>query len=167
MKTLILALALVLALAPSLGHAQDKRAQFSRVVTALNAVALNAGASALTFAVSDTSDLGPGYAEGYEYAIFFMHFDYTAQAGAISLTCTGGPSSSDVAYRPTVVSSVSSGTGTVAMSGVLTTASLSADTKWWWVLRILGARDLSCVVAHGGTPGATDKITVKYQLMAR
>jgi hypothetical protein len=40
--------------------------------------------------------------------------------------------------------------------------SLSADTKWEQKLGVRGLGSLSCVAAHSGTPGATDKLTVKH-----
>ncbi len=149
-------------------QAQDKRAQSTRVITGLDAVALNAGAAALTFAVSDAEGLEAGASAGYEYLILYVQFDYTATAGKISVVCTGGPSSEDNDYRLTVIKSVTDGVGASDLGGsLISDDSMSADTKWIWRIWTMGARDISCVFAHDGAPGATDKLTAKYQLMAK
>jgi hypothetical protein len=125
--------------------------------TGLDAVALNAAAGSRTFAIDTRS-------QAYGQITFWFYFDYTANAGIISLTCTGGPTTTDNAYTLTVCDSASTeGECTAKTSGIFKSAgSLSADTKWDGRMYINGALSLSCVAAHSGTPGATDTITVKY-----
>lgn len=125
----------------------------------LSAVALNAAAGTRTFVINTK-----GYA--YGSVTFWMFFDYTAVAGQITLTCTGGPDDSDNAYTLTVCSASSPAGECVAVnSGIMrSVAGLAADTRWDHRLQLYGARSLSCVASHGGAPGATDKITVNYVL---
>ena len=134
----------------------------SRVVTALDSVALNAASTSLTFTSHD--DGGVGDTNGYLEVMFWV--DYThANNGALTLTCTAGPSSSDKDYEPTTCQ-VASGTCTLAFGGLLVTPSLSGDKKYAaGPLRIANHRAFSCIISHGGTPDAGDIVTVKYQLI--
>lgn len=127
------------------------------VHTALNAVALNAAAASRTFTI--------GPVDGFATIQFWFDFDYTAVAGVISLTCTGGPTSADKDYTLTVCDSASTeGECSAKTSGILKSeGQLSADTKWDARLGMRGARYLSCLAAHDNTPGATDLLTVKWE----
>jgi len=156
MKKLI-SVACLLAL-PCLASAEvfGPRHQHSQKISKLSAVALNGAAGTRTF----TADV-----EGWDMAVFYLFFDYTATAGTITLTCTVGPDTTTYTYTPQVCT-LSGGTCTGADSGIFTHASMSADTRWSWRMGVRGYRYMSCVAAHGGTPAATDKITVDLVLVA-
>jgi hypothetical protein len=130
--------------------------------TLLDAKALNGAAATRTFTV------GPRENNidilGYDEIVLEHYFDYTATAGTITTTCKVGRTVATAAFSPTTCTTAT-GTCTVNMGGVFVTASLSADTKWVVRMRIEGYAALSCVVAHGGSPGATDKITVTGYLL--
>lgn len=123
----------------------------------LDAVALNGAPATRTFEIDTRRYV-------YGTVTFWISFDYTANAGIISLICTGGPNDDDNDYTLTVCDSASTeGECTAKTSGIFRSAgSLSADTKWDARMGIKGAKSLSCVGSHGGSPGATDKLTVKY-----
>lgn len=133
----------------------------------LEAVALNAGASSLTFYVGPKTPSCQGISgkpvEIYDRLLLEVYFDYGATAGTITMTCTVGQTQATAIYSPTTCT-MSSGTCTINMSGVAVTASLSADTYWQDLRGTLGNPVVKCVVAHGGAPGATDKISVKGYL---
>ena len=124
--------------------------------TALSVVPLNGAAGTRTFTIANLA--------GYATIQFWMNFDYTAKAGTVTTTCTGGPTAVDNDYTLTVCDPVAAtGTCVVVSSGIMTSeGSLSADTKWDTRLGVRGVDNVSCVVSHDGTPGATDLISVKY-----
>ena len=166
MRTLILALFLF----PSLASAS----RITPVGTLLDDVALNGAAATRTFYVGRKVDCGRNNScdptsatatptgdlvRDYNKLRLMLTFDYTAQAGAITLTCTEG-STRTLATGVPSTATLSSGTYTLAWSGVVVTPSMSADTKWPVVINLNATEVVKCVVSHGGTPGATDKITV-------
>jgi hypothetical protein len=127
--------------------------------TLLNAVALNGAAATRTFTIAPQLSNYHSLLE-YSTLVTRMTYDYDSNAGALSMTCTEGDTTTTATGSLTVCSTISSGTCTVDFSGVMTTASLSADKKWTWSLGIAGSQALSCVVAQSGSPGASEKITV-------
>jgi len=135
----------------------------------LNAVALNAAEASRTFYVGPTFPTCAGTSGkstlGYNKLLILAYFDYTANAGTITLTCTGGPTQATATYYLTTCT-LAAGTCTLNWSGVSTTASLSADTKWEVLMGIKGNPAIKCVASHGGAPGATDTITVDAYLIA-
>jgi len=163
---------LSLTLAPAVAHGQ-KCPEVLDLGTQLNAVALNAGATALTVTIGPTEQR-PGASThtpyekcdiaAYSLAVFDVSFDYTATAGTISMTLTGGATVA-TATRSLTSCTESSGNCTINMGGVATTASLSADTSWLMPAKTNHARVIKAVFAHGGAPGATDKLTVKVWLV--
>lgn len=122
---------------------------------ALDGVALNAAAASRTWTVD---------AEGWSLITFWVDFTHNNN-GTLTITCTGGPTSSDRDYDLTTCT-VASGTCTLNDAGVLVTGSLSADKKYGARMDISAFRDLSCVIAHGGTPDASDLVTLHYELEA-
>lgn len=129
--------------------------------TVLSSVAMNGAAATRTFTLSRN------VLAGYGRILFWVDFDYATAAGAISLTCTAGPADADRDYQYTICNGTEvGGTCTTNFAGVFTTVSLSADTKWLWVMDTMGVHALSCVAAHGGTPTASELITIKYTLVA-
>lgn len=152
MKKILFALALLV-----MGSGTSGTHDHDGVHIPLNAVALNAAAGSRTFTI--------GPVDGFATIQFWFFFDYTAKAGVISLTCTGGPTSADKDYILTTCDSTSTeGECSAKTSGILKSeGQLSADTKWDGRLGMRGARYLSCVAAHDNTPGATDELTVKWE----
>jgi len=149
------------------------------VGTLLDAVALNAGAASLTFYVGQKHDCGVNNScaptsstdtskgeSVIEASALRLEvaFDYTAQAGTITLTCTEGATRATATATP-ASATLSSGTYTLAWGGVVVTPSLSADKTWPVVINLNATPVVKCVASHGGTPGATDKITVKGWLL--
>lgn len=120
----------------------------------LGPVALNGAAGTRTFIDKNL--------KGLPYVSYYIFFDYTAQAGTISIACTPTDNDGTTLYLPTICASVSGNTCTLATPAAVTatTPSLSADTYFKVDFKIRNVQELSCVVTHGGTPGATDKITV-------
>jgi len=177
MRNLIIALCL---LAPTTGMAQAKHRQVRKLATLLDAVALNAAAASRTFYIGARDDCGRNNScdptsatdtskgdavTAFDAVGLELSFDYTANAGAITLTCTEGQTRATATGRiPTAT--LASGTYTLAWSGVVTSPSLSADTIWRVEFNLGAAPVTKCVVSHGGTPGATDKITVTGWLIA-
>lgn len=145
----------------------------------LDGVALNAGAASLTFYIGKGIDCGRGNScdptsatdnstgeEVIGYTALRLEFDYThANNGAITLTCTDGSTRADADHTITS-SSLSSGTYTLDWSGVVSTASLTTDKDWSLVLNLNISPVLKCVLSHGGTPNASDLITVRGWLIA-
>jgi hypothetical protein len=174
-------IALCLLLAPALVFAEGKRV-VTPLGTLLSDVAMNGAAATMTFYIGRRADCGYSGANscsptstndnstGAEVSSYTavgleIDFDYTAQAGAITLTCTEGQTRATATGRiPTAT--LASGTYTLAWSGVVTSPSLSADTIWYVEFNLGGAPVTKCVMSHGGTPGATDTITVTGWLIA-
>lgn len=130
--------------------------------TKLDAIALNGAAGTRTFTIGprlENQDL-----LGFDELVLEHYFDFGAVAGTITTTCLVGRTVATATFSPTTCTTAA-GTCTVNMGGVFVTASLSADTKWVVRMRIEGYPALSCVVAHGGAAGATDKITVTGYLL--
>jgi len=125
--------------------------------TGLDAVAMNAVAGTRTFTIANI--------EGFADIVFWFDFTHTND-GIISLTCTGGPSSTDNDYTLTVCSGASTpGECAALTSGILKSgiANLTASAKWDGMLGVRGAHSLSCVAAHSGAPAAGDILTIKYE----
>lgn len=155
--------ALILAALPSLSYGQQQgKANVKDIGTQLNAVALNAAAGSRTFTI------GPRVENedvlGYTELVLEHYFDYTANAGTITTACLVGRSTTTATFSPTTCT-VSSGTCTVNLAGNFVTASLGADTRYVVRMRVEGYPVIKCTVTHGGTPGATDKITVTGYLL--
>lgn len=152
---------------PSMAFAQHgKVIKTFYKANALNAVALNAGASSLTFYIDYAAIKAAYEMRGPATLGFDMYFDYAATAGTITTTCTVGATQA-TATRSLTTCTVSSGTCTLNNSGIIVHSSMSADTYWFQELGLpVSVPVIKCVVAHGGSPGATDKITVSYYLSA-
>jgi hypothetical protein len=159
MKKLIIALSMLFA---STAFAAGGEPLAHGYPITLTKIELSGAAGARTFTI-DTNTLG------YATVVFWLDFNYTANAGIISLTCTGGPSSSNAGYTLTVCDSASTeGECTAKTAGILKSeGSLSADTKWDARLGIRGAAYLSCVAAHSGAPGAGEELTVTYVIISQ
>jgi hypothetical protein len=129
----------------------------------LNAVALNAGATALTFYIGPTLPTCYGVRGRrvleFNRVTLSASFDYTATPGTITLTCTGG-STQATATSYLTTCTVATGTCTLNWSGVSVTPSMSADTGWLVTMGTQNAPVIKCIASHSGAPGATDKITV-------
>jgi hypothetical protein len=125
-------------------------------------IELSGAAGARTFTI-DTGTLG------YATVSFWFDYNYTANAGIVSLTCTGGPTASNTGYTLTVCDSASvEGECSAKTAGILKSeGSLSADTKWDSKLGIRGAAYLSCVAAQSGSPGAGEELTITYVTIAQ
>jgi hypothetical protein len=171
-------IALCLLLVPALGLAQDAH-KTARLGTLLNAAALNG--SSLTFYVGLRADCGASSVNSCDptsttdnstgdyvqaYSKLRLRMDYShANNGAITLTCTEGMTRAGADGTPSTAT-LASGTYTLAWSGVVTTPSLTGNTVWPIVLNTNGAPVIKCVVSHGGTPNASDTITVTGWLIA-
>lgn len=120
----------------------------------LNDIALNGSATVRTFTVEDLE----GYAElGLD--VKFTH----ANNGTITFTCTGKsahPLVADQLDTTLTTCTTASGTCTLNFGGVVVTPSLSASKTYTFPLKILNQKRVKCVVAHGGSPSASDKLTV-------
>lgn len=165
MKKYLLAMSFLVFVLPAYAQDTGGNRKVSQTVTGLDAVALNGAAATRTFVISTDSDQNSNTgstANGYMAIHFWVDFTH-ANNGTLTLTCTVGPSSADNDYTPTTCT-VASGTCTLNFGGVIVTPSLSADKKYEASMLILGNRDVSCVMAHGGTPAAGDIVTVKYSL---
>lgn len=122
----------------------------------LNDVALNAAAGSRTFEWAGVL--------GYETVVFLI--DYThANNGTLTLTCTVSDDANTTDYKPTTCE-VSSGTCAVKTGGVFVTDSLSASLKYAVRMGIRGYKDLQCVIAHGGSPNASDTVTINGYVVA-
>lgn len=172
MKTLAFCIALLL---PASTMASEQQHLYHDLGTILDAVALNAGAAALTLYIgpfadavdytdADANTTGPRVI-GFKTLTLDIAFDYTAVAGTITSTCTGGPTRTTATSRLTTCT-MTTGTCGLNWSGVATTISLSGDDSWLVPMTIVGVPVIKCVIAHGGAAGATDKITVKGWLIA-
>jgi hypothetical protein len=117
----------------------------------LDDVSLNGAAGTRTFQVNMVL--------GFDLLVLYLKYDHDSNAGTITTACTVSDDGNTDDYQPTTCD-VASGTCTLSMAGTFVTASLSADTNFQIVLGITGSRDVECVVTHGGTPGADEKITV-------
>jgi len=159
MKKLLSIIVLSLALAAP-AHAQKEAGLHStyQLGTLLNAVSLNAVAGSRTFTVSSN------LLKGYNKAFFHVAFTH-ANNGTLTLTCTGGPTAADNAYAPTTCT-VSTGTCTLNFAGVFVTPSLTTDKSYTIEMGVGGVKNLSCVMAHGGSPAAGDVVTIKGELEA-
>ncbi len=121
----------------------------------LNDVALNDGTAAnRTFTVYNL--------DGND--TLAIDFKYThANNGTLTFTCTGKRATKAGETEDNTVlttGTLSSGTFTLIASGIVVTPSLSANTVMDFVLGVKGQSKMSCLVEHGGTPNASDKITV-------
>jgi hypothetical protein len=121
----------------------------------LTAVSLNGAAGTRTFTCGDDSGKS---LEKYSKLLFVYSYTYAA-TGTITTTCTGGLTTSDATYALTTVT-LSSGTATLNWSGVSVTPSLTTNKKWGVVMGKSSWPVIKCVVAHGGTPGVGDVLTV-------
>lgn len=124
--------------------------------TLLDAVALNGAAGTRTFTwtgLKGTADVR-----------LFLFFDYAANAGNITTTCTLSQADNTLDFMPTTCSdTIAAGVNTCTLSyaGIWKTpAALSADKYFSFLVPLRGAAAMECIVAHDNTPGATDKITV-------
>ncbi len=157
-----LLLILCLALVPNLAQAGTTQKTFTKI-GALSAVAMNAGAPALTFYIDYKVHGHPYAMRGPSVLLMNMQYDYTSQAGTITTTCYGGPARATATSYLTTCT-VASGTCTLNWAGIFVTASLSADTKWGQELGLKGTWPvIKCVVAHS-VPAATEDISVDWYL---
>jgi len=131
--------------------------------TLLSDVALNAVAATRTFTI------GPALANGKkleQYDRLALHFVFThANNGTISAVVTEG-AAADSATGSLTRKSWSGSTATLSFNETYITESLSADKSFSVLIETGGARALQVVVAHGGAPNASDKITVTGELLA-
>ena len=154
-----LLLSLVVTLVPIAASAQVQTMGVACVPgdTAANIInkPLNGAAATRTLTIGPTAcgrDL-----TSYKTMVIETSYSYAA-AGAITWTCTQGPSASQAVYAMSTCTT-SGGTCTLNWSGVATTPSLSADKQYGVRIDIKGYPVVKCVVSHGGTPGATDFIS--------
>ena len=155
----------------SVANAQHKNVSLGKL---LDDVALNAAAGSRTFyvgprtmcdsATSATATCTGDQLRGYAALRLELAFTHAAN-GAITLTCTEGATRATATFRPTT-STEASGTYTLAMSGVVSTASLSTSASWAIVANIRSADVIKCVASHGGTATANDKLTITGWLIA-
>lgn len=124
----------------------------------LNAVALNGGAGARTFTVAGL--------DGFRTLSLDPQYTW-ANNGTLTFTCTGKSAASATSTpTPTPVDttlttcSTAAGTCTLNFGGVVVTPSLTANKNFTFQLGIAGQSSITCVVVHGGTPGAGDILTV-------
>jgi hypothetical protein len=147
---------------PVLAVQEVGKAAVLDIGTQLNAVALNGLAATRTFTV------GPKFENenvlGYTEIVLEHFFDYTANAGTITTSCLVGRTAATATFSPTTCTT-SLGVCSVNLGGTFVTASLSSDTKYSVRMRVAGYPTIKCTVTHGGTPGATDKITVTGYLL--
>ena len=123
----------------------------------LNEVALNGAAGTRTFEVAK---LG-----GWDVLRLDVQFTHNNN-GALTVTCTG--LSARAADNSTVnqvdtqrsVCSFSGAACTLALSTTWATASLSADTDYTFSIDVSADEELNCVIAHGGSADADDKVTI-------
>jgi len=139
--------------------------------TLLDAVALNAGASYLTFYIgkytrggtptsaTDASEAGSPAVRGFDRIKLEVSYDYGATTVALTLTCTEGQTRS-TATGVITTSTYNAGTYTLEASGVITTPSMAADTIYPIEFYTRHAPVIKCIVSSSGSPGATDKVTV-------
>jgi len=136
--------------------------------TLLDNVALNGAASTRTFTVGpDLGDSSTGLRKGEvaRYAQLVLDVSYThANNGALSFTFLCGDTVASATRKPTTAT-VASGNATLNIGGVVSTPSLSANSLFTFPFGKTGLPALSVVVAHGGAPSASDKITVKGWLV--
>jgi len=135
----------------------------------LDAVALNAAASALTFYIgpriqdasptSSTSTTSGSEVKGFDKVRLEINYDYGATTVALTLTCTEGQTRAASAGKITTAT-YSSGAYTLEWAGVVTSPSMSADTVYQIEFLSRHAQVIKCVVSSSGSPGATDKVTV-------
>jgi len=161
---------IALSLVPLVATAAEEVTPIGNNGVLLNAVALNAGASSLTFYLGkDTKDATPTSAtdtstgnvrlRDFDYIRLEVSYDYTATELTITLTCTEGQTrATATGVIPTAT--YASGVYTLAVGGVITTPSMAADTIYPVVFKTRHADVIKCVVSSSGAPGATDKVTV-------
>jgi hypothetical protein len=126
------------------------RHQMSKPVVKLSAVALNAAAASRTF------DL---VTEGWDIASIWI--DYThANNGALTLSCLGGHTASSTPAYTLTTCTMASGACTLNDGGTFATASLSAAKHYEVRFGVRGYAEIRCVIAHGGSPNASDLVTV-------
>lgn len=158
LKRIAIGLAFAAVLAVGIGvYAQNKTRHYP-LGTLLNNVALNAGAPALTFTVGP--DLGND--ELLDYEKLALTYTYTHNNnGTMTTTCTtGATGATATATMTTCDTTTTPGTCIIKWAGIGVTPSLTTDKEWFWRLGMGGARALSCVVAHGGSPDSNDRISV-------
>lgn len=160
MRRLLLTLAVLIA--SSAGHAKPEKHLATGLTTCLDDVALNGAASTRTF----TWPCAPaGHQDALGYATLVMFVDFTHDNdGTLTLTCTVSDDGA-AQFDPTTCST-SGGTCTLNFGGVFVTSSLTADKKYAVRMGIRGYRKGECVLAHGGSAGASDKATVTSYLIA-
>jgi len=121
--------------------------------TVLPSASLNG--SALTFYVDRTKDpTKQGYSV-LEMDVYYTH----ANNGALTATCTVGETQTTATVAPTTCV-VTSGVCAVKFAGVMTTDSLSASKNYGLVLGIGSSPVVKCVMSHGGSAAAGDKVIV-------
>ncbi len=152
------ALSFVAAAAAAKSQGTHTTAPTGAALTLLDGVALNAAAGTRTFS------WGNNRAIGYKNFVFWVEYTH-ANNGTLTLTCTHSHDENVSDYAPTTCAS-SGGTCTLSFGGVFVTPSLSADQNYKGRMGIDGARDFSCVIAHGGSPAAGDLVTIKGYLTA-
>lgn len=160
---------LSLSLPPALAQAQRGCPDVLFLGTQLDAVALNAAPASRTVTIGPTAQRSTHASEKcdvatYNKIVYDVSYDYTAAAGTISMTVTGGATAA-TATRSLTSCTPSAGNCTINMGGVATTASLSADTSWVIPVGTSNARVIKAVFEHGGTPTANEKTTVKVWLV--
>jgi hypothetical protein len=130
--------------------------------TVLSAVALNGAASTRTFTVGPTV----GGDNLLQYKAIALDVDFTeVNAGAITITCKQGQTVLTATHSMGVCKIQTNGSCLLSMGGVVYTDTLSTSTNYSFVIGTNGAAAISCVVSHGGSPGATDLITIKGNLI--
>jgi hypothetical protein len=128
--------------------------------TLLDDVALNAAAASRTFTVGPT--IGPNNNQrlfGFSTVVLDVAYTY-ANTGTLTFTCTGTGLDSSTADKTLTTCTTASGTCTLNWAGSVVTPSLSASKKFVFPLGVGALQAITCVVAHSGTPSASDKITV-------
>jgi hypothetical protein len=95
------------------------------------------------------------------YAVMTLHISYThANNGALTLTCTSIDNSGGTTeYTPTTCVSIA-GTCNLQDAGIYVTAELTGNKNYVVPVGILGFHDMKCTLAHGGTPNASDTVTI-------
>lgn len=148
------------------GPVKNKRVATS-LLTCLDDVALNGAASTRTFVWPCVAESRYADALGYDTLVLHLYFTH-GNNGALTLTCThqdGSDDDPETADQITPTVCTGSGSCTLTDSGTFTSASLSADWDRTIRLDVAGLKNGQCVIAHGGSPDASDKITIKGRLV--
>jgi hypothetical protein len=124
----------------------------------LKNVALNAQSEFLEFRLMNPQG----------WSILILYVDYThANNGTLTLTCTSSDKPDHSAEFTLQTCDNADGTCTLKDSGVWVTASLTASKKFSFPIGILGYRELKCSIAHGGTPSASDLVTITGYMVTK